>query len=75
MNDVFLATVAGALHRWLRTRGVRTEGLEIRSAVPVSVRAEGDDAALGNQITMMVGRLPTYADDPVGAAADRHASR
>ena len=65
VNDVFLATIAGALQRWLRARGVRTEGLEIRSAVPVSVRAEGDNAALGNQITVMVGRLPTYADDPV----------
>ena len=45
VNDVFLATVAGALHHWLRSRGVRTEGLEIRSAVPVSVRAEGDAAS------------------------------
>ena len=65
VNDVFLATVAGALHKWLRARGVRTEGLEIRSAVPVSVRAEGEGAALGNQITVMVGRLPTYAPDPL----------
>ena len=65
VNDVFLATVAGALHNWLRTRGMRTEGLEIRSAVPVSVRAEGEGAAMGNQITVMVGKLPTYAPDPV----------
>jgi WS/DGAT/MGAT family acyltransferase len=65
VNDVFLATVAGALHRWLRTRGLRTEGLEIRSAVPVSVRAEGDSAAMGNQITVMVGKLPTYVSDPL----------
>ena len=65
VNDVFLATVAGALHQWLRTRGIRTEGLEIRSAVPVSVRAEGDSAAMGNQITVMVGKLPTYVSDPV----------
>jgi len=64
VNDVFLAIVAGALHNWLHTRGMRTEGLEIRSAVPVSVRAEGD-GALGNQITVMVGKLPTYAPDPV----------
>ena len=64
VNDVFLATVAGALHHWLHRRGVRTEGLEIRSAVPVSVRAEGDAASMGNQITIMIGRLPTYADDP-----------
>jgi WS/DGAT/MGAT family acyltransferase len=65
VNDVFLASVAGALHRWLRSRGIRTEGLEIRSAVPVSVRAEGDGAAMGNQITVMVGKLPTYVADPV----------
>ena len=64
VNDVFLAAITGALHAWLRSRGVRTEGLEIRSAVPVSVRAAGDEGALGNQITIMIGRLPTYADDP-----------
>ncbi len=65
VNDVFLATVAGALHNWLRSRGMRTEGLEIRSAVPVSVRADGAGSELGNQITVMVGRLPTYVADPV----------
>jgi diacylglycerol O-acyltransferase / wax synthase len=65
VNDVFLATVAGALHNWLRSRGLRTEGLEIRSAVPVSVRAEGAGSELGNQITVMVGKLPTYVPDPV----------
>src|SRR5215217_5448825 len=31
VNDVVLAVVAGALRRWLRTRGVRTEGLELRA--------------------------------------------
>jgi diacylglycerol O-acyltransferase / wax synthase len=65
VNDVFLAIVTGALHRWLHDRGIRTEGLEVRSAVPVSIRAEGAGGELGNQITIMVGRLPTYVDDPV----------
>ncbi|MEJ7714820.1 MAG: wax ester/triacylglycerol synthase family O-acyltransferase [Thermoleophilaceae bacterium] len=65
VNDVFLTVISGALHRWLRSRGVRTEGLELRSAVPVSTRAEGGDSALGNQITIMIGRLPTYVEDPV----------
>ena len=32
--------VAGALRRWLRARGVRTEGLELRALVPVSIRAD-----------------------------------
>ena len=35
VNDVVLAVVAGALRRWLRARGVRTEGLELRALVPV----------------------------------------
>ena len=65
VNDVFLTVVSGALHRWLRTRGVVTEGLELRSAVPVSIRATGAEADLGNQITIMIGRLPTYVEDPV----------
>jgi WS/DGAT/MGAT family acyltransferase len=65
VNDVFLTVVSGALHRWLRSRGVRTEGLELRSAVPVSIRAEGAGGELGNQITIMIGRLPTYIEDPV----------
>jgi WS/DGAT/MGAT family acyltransferase len=65
VNDVFLTIVSGALARWLRTRGVRTEGLELRGAIPVSVRAENEQGELGNKITIMVGRLPTHVDDPV----------
>jgi diacylglycerol O-acyltransferase len=65
VNDVFLATVSGALARWLRRRGVRTEGVELRGIVPVSIRADEQRGALGNRITAMLGPLPVYADDPV----------
>jgi diacylglycerol O-acyltransferase len=65
VNDVFLALVSGALGRWLRRRGVRTEGLELRGVVPVSIRADEHRGALGNQITAMLGPLPVYANDPV----------
>jgi len=65
VNDVVLAVVSGALGRWLRTRGVRTEGLELRALVPVSIRAEDAGADLGNQIAAMRGPLPVYATDPV----------
>jgi diacylglycerol O-acyltransferase / wax synthase len=63
VNDVFLTVVTGALARWLRTRGVRTEGLELRGCVPVSVRAEDEKGDLGNRITMMTCPLPVYAGD------------
>jgi diacylglycerol O-acyltransferase / wax synthase len=65
VNDVVLAVVAGALGRWLRSHGVRTEGLELRALVPVSIRSEEERGALGNRIAAMRGPLPVYARDPV----------
>ena len=65
VNDAVLAVVAGALGKWLRSRGVRTEGLELRALVPVSIRAEDERGALGNRIAAMRGPLPVYAEDPV----------
>jgi diacylglycerol O-acyltransferase len=65
VNDAFLTVVAGGLSRWLDSRGVRTEGLELRGLVPVSIRAEGDGNQLGNQIAALRGPLPVYAQDPV----------
>ena len=41
VNDVVLTVVAGALREFLRARGVRTEGLELRALVPVSIRGAG----------------------------------
>jgi WS/DGAT/MGAT family acyltransferase len=65
VNDVVLTVVSGALGRWLRTRGVRTEGLELRALVPVSIRPAGTERELGNQIAAMRGPLPVYATDPL----------
>jgi WS/DGAT/MGAT family acyltransferase len=65
VNDVLLAVVAGALQRWLRSRGVRTEGLELRALVPVSTRSQDERHTLGNRIVVMRGPLPVYIEDPV----------
>jgi diacylglycerol O-acyltransferase / wax synthase len=65
VNDAVLAVVAGALGRWLGTRGVRTEGLELRALVPVSIRANDERGSLGNRIAAMRGPLPVYVKDPV----------
>src|ERR1700760_1938174 len=40
VNDVVLSVVSGALAQWLHSRGVRSEGLEMRALVPVSVRTK-----------------------------------
>jgi WS/DGAT/MGAT family acyltransferase len=65
VNDVVLTVVAGALGRWLRVRGVRTQGLQLRALVPVSVRTEHQRHMLGNQLTAMRGPLPVYIADPI----------
>ena len=65
VNDVVLSVVSGALAQWLHSRGVRTEGLEMRALVPVSVRTQDQRNTLGNQLTVMRGPLPVYISDPV----------
>ncbi|HEY8581814.1 MAG TPA: wax ester/triacylglycerol synthase family O-acyltransferase, partial [Capillimicrobium sp.] len=65
VNDVVLAVVAGGLARWLHARGVRTEGLEPRAGVPVSVRAEGERGAAGSRIAQVAVPLPIAVPDPV----------
>jgi diacylglycerol O-acyltransferase / wax synthase len=65
VNDVVLAVVAGALRRWLHSRGVRTQGLELRALVPVSIRSEDERGQLGNRIVAVRGPLPVYIEDPL----------
>jgi diacylglycerol O-acyltransferase len=65
VNDVVLAVITGALRKWLHGRGIRTEGLELRALVPVSVRGEDERGNLGNRIALMRGPLPVYIEDPV----------
>ena len=65
VNDVLLTVVSGSLREFLRSRGLRTEGLELRALVPVSIRAEHEHGRLGNRIAAMRGPLPVYVADPV----------
>ena len=44
---------------------MRTEGLELRALVPVSVRAKDQHHELGNRIVVMRGPLPVYVQDPI----------
>jgi WS/DGAT/MGAT family acyltransferase len=65
VNDVVLTVVTGALARWLRSRGVRTQGLELRGLVPVSTRSAEQRGELGNRLAAMRAPLPVYISDPV----------
>jgi len=65
VNDVVLAVVSGALRSFMEDRGVRTEGLEMRALVPVSVRAEDERGEVGNRVAAMRSPLPVYIADPL----------
>jgi diacylglycerol O-acyltransferase / wax synthase len=65
VNDVVLAVVTGALSYFLQSRGRRTDGLELKAAIPVSVRSEEQRGALGNQLTQVMAPLPVFLDDPI----------
>jgi diacylglycerol O-acyltransferase len=62
VNDVVLATVAGALRSWLMTRAESLGGLrQVRAVVPVSVHDhELEATSVGSQIA------PHFVDLPVG---------
>lgn len=68
INDVVVTVVTSALRKWLVSRGVRTEGLELRALVPVSVRGDAQRGEFGNKLAIMQGPLPVYVDD----ALDRY---
>jgi diacylglycerol O-acyltransferase / wax synthase len=65
VNDVVLATVAGALGRHMRRRGRDTNGVELKAMVPVSVRTDIQRGALGNRVAAMMAPLPVWCQDPV----------
>lgn len=70
VNDVVLTVVAGALGRHMRANGHRTQGLELRALVPVSVRGGDEAGALGNRVAAVWAPLPVGETDPV-AVFDR----
>jgi WS/DGAT/MGAT family acyltransferase len=65
VNDVVLSVVAGALGKHLRRRGQVTDGLELKAMIPVSVRSDVQQGALGNRVAAMMARLPVWCQEPV----------
>jgi diacylglycerol O-acyltransferase / wax synthase len=65
VNDVVLATVAGALRAWLLQRGEQlTPAASVRALVPVSVSAD-DDSVGRNQVSPLLVDLPVGESSPV----------
>jgi WS/DGAT/MGAT family acyltransferase len=64
LNDVVLATVAGAMRSHLRARRTALKGLDFRVMCPVNARAAAEGAAVGNRVVMLVVGLPLGERDP-----------
>lgn len=65
VNDVILATVAGAVRDFLGRRRVRPDDIDFRVSAPVSMRREGDRGQMGNRVSSWIIRLPIGEGDPV----------
>ena len=70
VNDVLLATVAGALRRYLAMKGDRVDGLELRAMVPVNLRASA--MALSIFLIHLFGDM--WSPEIVGRLSDRTGS-
>ncbi len=65
VNDVVLATVAGAMRRYFFRRRVDHRDMKFRVAAPVNTRRPEHDARQGNHVATWIIPLPLDIDDPL----------
>jgi WS/DGAT/MGAT family acyltransferase len=65
INDVLLASAAGAIGAWLADTGDDPKGKEIRAMVPVNLRPLSEAWKLGNRFGLAPLVLPVGIDSPV----------
>jgi len=64
LNDVVLATVSGAVRRFLERHKVNVDTLDFRVMAPVSVRSTDQRGTLGNRVSAWMVPMPLDARDP-----------
>ncbi len=65
VNDLVLATVAGAVREFLFARRVHPDEIDFRVSAPVSVRREQERGRLGNRVSSWILQLPVGEPDPL----------
>jgi diacylglycerol O-acyltransferase len=65
LNDVALAAISHGFRRTLLERGEQPRPNLLRSLVPVSVRAPGEEGIYENRVSSMLAYLPIQLDEPV----------
>ena len=67
VNDVVVASVAGALRSYMQGRGQAVEGIDVRAMVPVDIRSAAEALEkLGNHFGLVVLSLPVGLAEPLG---------
>lgn len=64
VNDVVLATVAGALRTFLKRHRGERRLADLRALVPVNTRTENESGALGNHVSAYFVSLPVAVANP-----------
>lgn len=65
INDVALAAVTAGFRELLETRGERPGKHAVRTLVPVSTRAPGEESIRDNRVSALLMDLPVWLSDPV----------
>jgi diacylglycerol O-acyltransferase len=65
VNDVVLAAISGSFRALLLARGEEPGPHMVRSLVPVSVRAPGEESIYENRVSAVLADLPVHVADPV----------
>jgi diacylglycerol O-acyltransferase len=73
LNDVALGLITNGFRRTLLARGETPRPNLLRSLVPVSVRAPGEEGIYENRVSSMLAELPVHLADPVDQLAAVHA--
>lgn len=65
INDIVLATTAGAIRHYLRSQGEEVDGIVLRVLVPINLRPLDGPLELGNKVGFVYLPLPVDLEDPV----------
>ncbi len=64
VNDAVLAAISGGFRELLLARGEQPGPHMVRSLVPVSVRAPGEESIYDNRVSAVLADLPVHVADP-----------
>lgn len=65
VNDVLLAAITRGFRDLLIARGEFSEGVVVRSLVPISVRSQDEHGVLTNRVSAVLANLPVGEPDPM----------